>query len=146
MNFCPSSSFSNSSCASLLVVIMAPSATSMISVKPISLKAPYTCSIDVLNCPRIDGAMMATIFSPFLIRCNTSNVCEISKIAPNGQAWIHCPHWIHLFSSISQMPFSSIVIALAGQIFLHGLMRSAIALYGQALAHMPHSLHLSGSM
>ena len=37
--------------------------------------------------------------------------------------------------SISHIPFSSIVIAPTGQIFLQGLIKSAIALYGQALAH-----------
>ena len=50
-----------------------------------------SCPIEVLNCPKIDGAMMANIFSPLRMRCNTSNVCEISKIAPNGQAFMHFP-------------------------------------------------------
>ena len=42
----------------------------------------YTCSIVVLNCPKIDGATMATTCSPLRMRCNTSNVCDISKMAP----------------------------------------------------------------
>ena len=46
---------------------------------------------DMLNCPRMDGATMATSFSPLRICCRTSNVCEISKIAPNGQAFRHLP-------------------------------------------------------
>src|SRR5699024_12328609 len=85
MNFCPSSNFSISSCASCSTVDMAPCATSIISVKPICLNAPYTCSIVVLNCPKIDGATMATTCSPLRMRCNTSNVCDISKMAPKGQ-------------------------------------------------------------
>ena len=61
--------------------------TSMTSVKPTCFSAPYTCSIVVLNCPRMDGQPIATTCSPLRILCNTSNTCEISKIAPNGHAF-----------------------------------------------------------
>ena len=44
-----------------------------------------------------------------------SNVCEISKIAPNGQAFMHFPQYIHLLSSICSIPCSSLLIAFTGQ-------------------------------
>lgn len=44
-----------------------------------------------LYCPRMAGATTATIFSPSRRRCSTSNTCEISKIAPNGQLLMHLP-------------------------------------------------------
>ena len=74
-----------------------------------------------MNCPRIDGAIIATIFSPLRIRCKTSNVCEISKIAPNGQAFTHLPQYIHLDSSICSTPYSSLLIALTGQTSSQGI-------------------------
>jgi len=58
------------------------------------------------SCPRMDGAMMATNFSPFLMCCSTSKVCEISKIAhelleklEEGQKFMTtscCPSYIEL--------------------------------------------------
>ena len=148
VSFFPSLAASSHSSASACAVKSPPRPTSYISLKPNFLQAVRILLIVIVspNCPSTAGATMATTFFPSTIAFITSTISVLEPIAPNGQAWIHCPHWIHLFSSISQIPFSSIVIALAGQIFLHGLIRSAIALYGQALAHMPHSLHLSGSM
>ena len=148
VSFFPSLAASSHSSASACAVKSPPRPTSYISLKPNFLQAVRILLIVIVspNCPSTAGATMATTFFPSTIAFITSTISVLEPIAPNGQACMQCPHLIHLLSSISQIPFSSIVIALAGQIFLHGLIRSAIALYGQALAHMPHSLHLSGSM
>ena len=135
--FLPSLLASSHSLASEPAVRSPPMATSYISSNPIFLHAVLMLSIVIStpNEPSIAGATIATTLLPALISFITSTISVLEPIAPNGQACIHCPHFIHLLSSISQIPFSSMVIAPTGHIFLHGLIRSAIALYGQALAH-----------
>ena len=61
------------------------------SANPIWRSAPYTASMDVLNCPSIEGAGIAIIFSPLRMPSRTSKAWEISKMAPKGQALRHLP-------------------------------------------------------
>ena len=133
----PSLLASSHSFASAPAVISPPRATSTISENPTFLQAVLILSIVISapNEPSIAGATIATTFLPDVIALITSTISVLEPIAPNGQACMQCPHLIHLLSSISHIPFSSIVIAPTGQIFLQGLIKSAIALYGQALAH-----------
>ena len=146
--FLPCSCASSHSAASAAAVISPPSPTSTISANPIFLQAVRILDIVISlpNCPSIAGANIATTFLPASISFIIATMSVFEPIAPNGHLWIHCPQRIHFSSSITQMPFSSMVIALTGQTFLHGRIKSAIALYGQFFAHMPHSLHLSGSI
>ena len=99
------------------------------------------------NCPSAAGAHIAYtfLFSSFNA-LTTSTINVFDPIAPNGHLWIHLPQRIHFFSSITEIPCSSYVIAFTGQENLHGLFKCAIALYGQACAHFPHSLHFDASI
>ena len=49
--------------------------------------------------------MMATIFSPLRMRCNTSNVCEISKNSPERTS-------IHAFSTVDTLAFINVLYAV----------------------------------
>ena len=120
----------------------------MRSAKPAFLRAVLQLAkvISSPNWPSVAGASMATTFFPALIKRMTSTIKVLEPMAPNGQLWMHAPHWMHFFSSITQIPYSSYVMASTGHTFLQGRSKWAMALYGHACAHLPHSRHFSGSI
>ena len=146
--FLPSLAASAHSSASAAAVMSPPRPTSIISLNPIFFKASriLVMEISLPNCPSVAGATIAYTGLPANISLIMSTTKVLDPIAPNGQLWIQCPHWIHFSSSITQMPFSSKDIASTGHALLHGRIRSAMALYGHALEQSPHSLHWLGSM
>ena len=86
-----------------------PRATSIMSAKPIFLRAVLQLAMVISgpNCPSTDGATMATTRFPARIRLMTSTRKVLELMAPKGQLWMHMPHWMHFFSSMTQMPYSS---------------------------------------
>ena len=98
VSFFPSLAASSHSSASACAVRSPPRPTSYISLKPSFLHAVRMLLIVIVspNCPSTAGATMATTFFPSTIAFITSTISVLEPIAPNGQAWIHCPHWIHL--------------------------------------------------
>ena len=79
------------------------------SAKPIFFKAVLQLAMVMSgpNWPSTAGAIIATTLFPARIKLITSTMKVLEPMAPKGQLWMHIPHWIHLFSSMTQMPYSS---------------------------------------
>ena len=119
---------SMNSAVSWAVVISAPSATSMTSLKPAFAQAASSCSILPGNCFSAAGAIIATSFSPRFIAASTSTSCERSITAANGQALKHLPQKMHFSKSISATPKEFFLIAPTGHASSHGTVVLTIAL------------------
>ena len=115
-----------------MAVISPPRLTSTTSWKPIFLRAVLQLArvISAPNCPMVAGANMAYTRFPACIALMISTINVLEPMAPNGHLWIHAPHLIHFSSFITAIPtpLSDTDMAFTGQLFIHGLISSAMAL------------------
>ena len=102
--------------ASFLVVMSAPTATSITSSKPAAFSAPTRLLTVPPNWPMMAGATMAmTCLSVSCMAFRTSTICERSTIAPKGHDFRHLPQEMHFSGSICSLPAWSLVMAPTGQ-------------------------------